>query len=474
MPRGEDSTSSLFDIYVDGKITQKDLKLDFGHHTVVLAEGLKDEHEFMIVKKSGGDYVCINNMSIYGKLVEAPELAVEDAVIVKVYDPDTYADKNNPHPEYRTVHVYTKTSDSSGKYYIRYQFTPLNDPLNDYNYITGPANSHHNAVMYRINRAHIVDRSSGSDTIVYELLQGGEISLAIKEGGHVVTKEEFQAAKADAKKYLETVTDSNYRDRLNSAIAAAADDAPATASRAAGDFVGGWHGDENIENGQLVMYLDGEAIDFTKAGTYTGTQFIFDQTCLIDRCDEPGNNVMRHRQYMLIDSNGLRNDQTVEFLTNDFVPDEAQTYLQMCTFNRQNFSLEKEERVKPENYICSNLNMLDANGKVLSNHDLSNHQVADKTKTVGASVENRYVEYLGNPNNAGKGLYGRVGFVIDDHSFQPSNIKISVRETQGDNKWYASFKSYNGTTVPKGEIWNISDYYYFDYAPTDYVAATAE
>lgn len=472
--KGEDSTSSLFDIYVDGKITQKDLKLDFGHHTVVLAEGLKGEHEFVIVKKSGGDYVCINNMSIYGKLVEAPELAVEDAVIVKVYDPDTYADKNNPHPEYRTVHVYTKTSDSSGKYYIRYQFTPLNDPLNDYNYITGPANSHHNAVMYRINRAHIVDRSSGSDTIVYELLQGGEISLAIKEGGHVVTKEEFQAAKSDAEKYLAASTDDTYKKRMNSAIAAAADDAPATASRAAGDFVGGWHGDENIENGQLIMYLDGEAIDFTKAGTYTGTQFIFDQTCLIDRCDEPGNNVMRHRQYMLIDSNGLRNDQTVEFLTNDFVPDEAQTYLQMCTFNRQNFSLEKEERVKPENYICSNLNMLDANGKVLSNHDLSNHQVADKTKTVGASVENRYVEYLGNPNNAGKGLYGRVGFVIDDHSFQPSNIKISVRETQGDNKWYASFKSYNGTTVPKGKIWNISDYYYFDYAPTDYVAATAE
>jgi hypothetical protein len=465
--KGEDCNSSIFDIYVDGVLTQENLTLPFGHHTVVLAEGLKGEHEFMIVKKTGGDFVCINNMSVYGEIIEAPLLAQKDGVIVSVANPASGV-------PYGTVYVYAKTSDSSGKYYIKYQFSYLNDPISNYTYITGPANSHYNAKMYRINTAGIVDRTGGKDTWVYQLLQGGEISLAIKESGHVVTKAEFEAEKDLIKQLKEASSDTNYIKRLDWALAAADSDQE-THSRAAGDFVGGWHGDENIEDGKIAMYLDGVKLDLTKAGTYTGTQFICDQTCLIDRCDEPGNPVMRHRQYMLIDSNGYRNDQSVEFLTNDFVPDAGQTYLQMCTFNRQNFQVAAADRGNPETYICSNFNLLDANGTLLSNHDLSNHKVSDGTKTLGRDheKETRYVEYLGNPNNAGKGLYGRVGFVIDDSSMVPNSATVMVRETQGDNKWYASFKSHNGTTIPVGEKWNISDYYYFDYAPTDYVAPDA-
>ncbi len=475
--KGEDVTESVFDIYVDGVLTQKDLTLEFGHHTIVLAENKTGEHEFVIVKKSGGDYVCINNMSLYGTLIDAPELAEENAVIVTVAAPGN----NVP---YGTVNVYARTSDSTENYYIKYQFSYLNYPLNNYNYITGPANSHNNAKMYRINTATIVNRASGSDVTVYQILQGGEISLAIKEGGHVVTKAEYQAAKSDVEKCLDTATDNGYIKRMNAAIAAAADGAANTTARAAGDFVGGWHGDENIEDGQIAMYLDGKKLDLTKAGSYTGTHFIFDQTCIIDRCDEPETQVMRHRQYMLIDTNGFRNDQTVEFLTADFVPDETQSYLQMCTFNRQNFSLSSSEKTKPENYICAVFNLLDANGTVLSEHDFSNHKAGNKDdggdgtiSDVGSAnkADNRYVEYIGNENSEGKGLYGRVGFVISDASVQPSTATIMIRETQGDNKWYASFKSYNGTTVPLGEVWNVSDYYYIDYAPNNVVAEiTAE
>ena len=111
---------------------------------------------------------------------------------------------------------------------------------------------------------------------------------------------------------------------------------------------------------------------------------------------------------------------------------------------------------------------------MLSGHDLSKHNVNDGTKTLGGNTKenNRYVEYIGNDKNAGKGLYGRVGFVIPDASVLPSSATVMVRETQGDNKWYASFKSHNGTTIPLGEVWNVNDYYFFDYAPTDYVAPT--
>ena len=89
---------------------------------------------------------------------------------------------------------------------------------------------------------------------------------------------------------------------------------------------------------------------------------------------------------------------------------------------------------------------------------------------VMAGKQSRYVEYIGNSDNQyGNGLYGKVGFVIDDFSVAANNPSVLVRAEQGDNKWYASFKSYNGATVPLGEKWNISNYYYFDFASNDYI-----
>jgi hypothetical protein len=162
---------------------------------------------------------------------------------------------------------------------------------------------------------------------------------------------------------------------------------------------------------------------------------------------------------MVLDTNGLRNNQSVEFLVNDYVGDRTQTYLQMCTFNRQNMTLSESERVKPENFICKEFNMLDANGGVISSTVLD----SDAGTTKGYSNQNRYVEYIGNNN----GLYGLVGFSIDDRSTQLRNMGIMVRNPQGDNKLYASFVSHaaaeTSQAVPMYEVWNVDDYYYIDY-----------
>ena len=79
-----------------------------------------------------------------------------------------------------------------------------------------------------------------------------------------------------------------------------------------------------------------------------------------------------------------------------------------------------------------------------------------------SSKINRYAENIGD-----KGVYAKVGFVIDDASMQPKEVDVAVRQTHGDNKWYACVGSYqtekNGDIVPKGEKWNFSTYYFVDF-----------
>ena len=438
--KGEVATNSVFDIYVDG--TLKETKtLEFGHHTLVLAENLTGEHEFMIVKRSGGDFVCINNMSVTGTLITPPSLAEKDAVIVMTYDPE---DENK---NYGNVHVYVKTSDPSGKYYIRYHFDYFKNATNDYTYLNGKANTGNNRDMYRINEAHLVKMNEdGSFTTQYKVLQSGEVSLAIKEK-HLFTLAELTAAGAvDSKGNAYT---------KDTAISAP-------------DFVGGFHGDENMID--VGFYIDGVEIDPTKEATYTNvTHFEFVQDSIVNRCDEEDEDVMLHGQHILLDTNGLRLNQRVEFLCNDFYPSAESTYLQMCTLYRVNTSLSTtEEKANPANYVCADAALLDANGNVLLTEDLRNDKysydpsLGTKNVWVGESekLNSRYIEYYGNNN----GLYGKAGFVISDASVKSDSAKLAVRRGQGDNKWYASFDTLNKTGIPYlGEVWNVSNYYFVDF-----------
>ena len=60
-----------------------------------------------------------------------------------------------------------------------------------------------------------------------------------------------------------------------------------------------------------------------------------------------------------------------------------------------------------------------------------------------------------------------MGFVIPDASVKSDSAKLAVRRSQGDNKWYASFDTHNGEAPYLGEVWNVNDYYYFDYNTTN-------
>ena len=428
---GEVAESSKFDIYVDGTLAKEGVELAFGHHNLVLAENIENgTHTFKIVKRTGGDFVRINTMNICGELVAAPLLAREGAVNVIVHNASGIQELGN-------IDVFVQTSEASGDYYIRYNFDYERNNLNSYDYTNGVSNSQNNKSLYRIKGAELVKREGENYySLVFDVLNTGEISLAMNERWNGV----------DAK-----------------------------------DFVGGFHGDENLIC--VDFYLDGARIDPSKPGVYNnGTNFEMVQSTVINRCDTEETDVMNHNQKYLVNTNGIKLEQQVEFLVGDYGPREDLTFLQMATVYRVNWALRSAGATDDELNIDSNMvgayaNLLDANGTVRVEADLTadeyNYDRDLKNTTnvkVGKSTENRYIEYLGNPGGSYEGLYGLVGFVIDDGSVKVDSTRLDVRLKEGDNKWYASFDTYNGTTVPMGEIWNISNSYFLDYNPALYGA----
>ena len=425
---GEVSNESIFDVYVDGVLEGTEV-IGFGHHTLVLAKGLeKGDHSFMIVKRSGGEFACVNFVSLCGELTAPTRLEKQGAVDVIVRDASGIQELGN-------VEVYVQTSEASGDYYIKYNFIYERSATNSYDYTNGKSNTQNNQKLYRIKGADIVKRV-GVTTYenVFGALTTGEISLAIRE--------KWQGVSAK-------------------------------------DFIGGFHGDENLVS--VDFYLDGNRIDTAKAGVYLGgSNLEMIQNTVINRCDTEETNVMNHNQKYLVNTNGIKLEQQVEFLVDDFQPGGDNTFLQMATVNRINSNLKAHGATdatlnEDKNLVGAYVNLLDANGAVKVEADLTTDEynydstLANTTnKDVGKSTANRYIEYLGNPTGDYKGFYGLVGFVIDDASVKVDSTRLSVRLKEGDNKWYASFDTFAGEIVPKGEVWNISNSYFLDYNPAVY------
>jgi hypothetical protein len=332
--------------------------------------------------------------------------------------------------QFGSVDVYVKSSDKSGGCYVKYNLVYEKNavetvwgkgedavPLTWYN----GSNGGFNRSNYRIKAGEICKWNGENFEKLYDVLQQGEISMAFKE------------------KF-------------------------ADGSAFAGDFVGGFHGDENIkfENGKplVKMILDGAEIplDGKEEREYVGDILEFEQTTLMNRCNTPSVDLMEHNQKFIFDTLGVHVEQNAEILTSDYEPggkyalDNGGTYLQMCTFWRV-------DNMRNDGRICDNLNFYDENNKLVNQSNTSAYNKGDFSWT-GVETEsiNRTVEYNGDV-----GIYGRVGFEIIDNSVDCHSAKIMVR-THGDNKWYCTFKSKNPNGQPKkGEKWKLKLLYYVDY-----------
>lgn len=401
--------AAVVKITVDGQ-TPKTVNLAYGEQTLAIAESLdRGLHTFVIEKISGGDLLRVDGVTLCGEMTEAPTLRTENGIFVEVFAP-----KYEAHP-YSSFNVYVQTTHPSGRYFIRYNFVYEYDAHDtSLTWFTG-ANTGAHTSNYRINTAQIVEKIGAQTFLdVYEILQGGEISLAIKE-----------------------------YDPDGKAMA--------------GDFVGGYHGDENLTSVSLV--LDGSrevSLLGGTAGFYNCTTVDFKQESVINRCHTPDEPVMNHIQHYLVDTNGVKLLQQVEWLVDDFTTSSGQTYLQMFTPYRTN----------PQNksdYLTTLLNLLDEDGNVisgLSNVDLTDERFnGDSSVDLDKSSDARYAEYFGDE----KGIYAKAGFQFVDKSCRLYTASVSVR-TNGDSKWYPSF---GGVTPSKGDVWTINSTYYVDYNPAE-------
>jgi len=395
-----------FEIYVDGEPAKK-MSTTYDLQNVIIAEKLeKGLHTFVIKKVSGGDLIRIDGITLRGELKEPPRLNVENGLWVEVFAPEG-------EDEYSSFNVYTQTTHPSGDYYIRYKFVYEFDDIDDSLNWSNGGNTGANRMNYRIRTAQIVKKTGDPGFLdIHEILQSGEISLAIKE--------------------YDPITGKN-----------------------AGDFVGGYHGDENLKSVSLL--LDGtQEINLLggEPGFYNCSTVEFIQHSTINRCHTFYEKVMNHNQHYLIDTNGIRLLQQVEWLVDDFHTTKGQTYIQMFTLNRLN-------KEKAGDFLTTALKLLDEDGKTITKVDLTAFDPGDKEGVSAASSPDaRYAEYFGDE----KGIYAKVGFQFVDDSVILNSTNISVRK-HGDSKWYPSFGDPQGTPST-GDVWTINSIYYIDYNPS--------
>ena len=341
------------------------------------------EHTFKLVCHTAEAVVDLRNLQVNGSYNRPNALILETK-------PAT-AGKG----QYASFYIYVQTSDPSGEYYIRYNM--------EYEYnieAWGEADSTQNIESFRVKGANLVRVKSVSDTAVsYDticrVLHTGEISLAVKE-------------------------------------------------KNAADFIGGLHGDEHIES----FSLKADGVSYTPGAEKKAVRcsyIQFDQTTVLNRCNMPGDNVIRHVQHFLIDSSGFHAQKEVEWLTDSFNPQHV--YLQMFTMYR----------VDKGKMICETFETLDFNGKSLAK-DTVTTEILDDVQYLN-SPANRGVRY----SSATSGVSSEVRFWIVDNSVAFKNGRIAVRAV-GDNKWYADFIPTGGKAKPSsGDVWKVETWFNIDY-----------
>ena len=333
-------------------------------------------------------------------------------------DPEDYEGQVSPavmlemtpkvNEDYGTFYAYVRTSDPSGRYYVRYNFAYL--------YSTEVENNTDNTCIninsFRIKGATLVKVSGISDTAVTcqaisDVLDGGEVSLAVKEDRTGVQ-----------------------------------------------DFIGGFHGDEHIKS--FSLKADGVSYTAdTERVVIPCSQLVVEQTTQIDRWEEglgedgKKEQAMEHKQVFTVDGNGISIDRTVTWLVDDFkIASAFPTMLTMRRVVNPNAAA-----LQP---VCEIVELYDGNGNQLSRvtTELSYPDTTTKLPEL-KNVDTREVRY----SSATTGFSAVAGVKDLSDTVIPDNVYVACRTA--DNKFY--FGVNTGKTPAEGEVWSLTQYFHIDY-----------
>lgn len=372
-------------------------------------EGVDETQHDVTFVNHGTESVFVKEVNMKGKLNR------KGAVIVEVL-----SDKAD---RYNSINFYVQTSDPSGDYYVRYK---MQYEYND-NRSTYKGNSGTNVSNYRVKTAQLVTVEEVTETVVratdiVEVLQTGEISLAARQ-----CNMDLSTLTEGAKELL-------------------------PASGVAADFVGGFHGDERLE--EVELFVDGEKIEIygkTVGNVIPCTYAQFNQAATMyawgtSTPDSFGRPMALHTQRFVFDSNGVRNNQTAEWLDDGYELDVF--YFQMFTMRRE----------VGGRLVCEKIASVDAEGNIIESMTVP--MPVEKQTTYLSNLKNRAIRYSSDVS----GIFAEAGYEILNDSMVVDRMSVSARTSQGDNKLYVSFHSpENGQRPVKGEVFDILVNYHIDY-----------
>lgn len=397
----------LVDFWIDDELIET---VSCGGEDVSLSAKMSaDTAHFFTFDNVGESDILIETQGMEGKLNR------KDAVLVEVQPVQS--------DMYNSVNIYVQTSDPSGDYYIRYRMQyDYSDARNNYTFSSGS-----NVSNYRIKTAQLVkiesfDGKSVVATDLLEVLQSGEISLAVTQ-----------------------------RNVDRSTLSSIALSVLGNGTQAM-DCVGGLHGDERLQH--AALYADGEEIEIfgqREWAVYPCTYVNFDQTTTVyawgtSTKESFGREMLLHSQNFIFDSNGMRDRKAARWLDDGY--EIGIFYFQMFTVRRS----------VGGKMVCEQLEAFDGDGRSLGSATVPTSLTSDRSYL--SNLKNREMRY----SSATSGVSAKASFKILNDSVVVDRMYVLARALQGDNKLYVSFRSAkNGSFPKKDEVFEIEAYYNIDY-----------
>ena len=308
---------------------------------------------------------------------------------------------------YASFNIYLLADENSSfvQYRFRYVLCPVNPELTFAGGTNDPANSNH----YRICEAYVGTLDGETFTPMYRALQLGEIGMALKEEG-------------------------------------------------AGDFSGGFHGDEVML--AVSLWADGCEIPLYAPSFRSFDTAEFSMTTHVFRCNTPDLPLLVKEQRYTITGDTIRLAQTITWLA-DAKPLVA-AYSPMLTAQRVNST-------DPSKILTDTVEFLrEPGGEVIASYD---------TTPCGPSADGKYADnvMLNTPATAVRvykkngGFSAEAGYRIVNDSIPASQISsfLAIRYlgTGADNKIYFNIAA--GAQPKAGTVWQSDIYYRLRILPAE-------
>ena len=294
----------------------------------------------------------------------------------------------------------------AGDFYTCYHFVyEVNAPNPTLGYGEAP-NNPANRRFYRIKTAFVCERRENGFAPLFRALQGGEIGLAFREEG-------------------------------------------------AGDFVGGYHGDEVLT--AVSLTVDGRELPLCKPFSGEIESFSFSQDSIITRCNTPLESIISHKQCYTVSGDRLLLSQSVTWIA-DARPLTA-AFMPMLT----------AQRLDPEDHgriLTDTVAFYGKDGETLTVFDTSSYG-ADGGGSQGDMVCKNTPARSVRVFSEKSGFSAEAGYTVRNGSIpdgqQSASLWIRYMKHALDNKVY--FDIGKGTAPKAGTVWESDVYYRVSYQP---------